>query len=184
MPDETDGKSTQDTATQDEWTPPTREEWEKTQKTIKNKTEEADRLHKKLASASEAEAKKAEDEAKKRGEFESLYNATKAELDSHKAFRQSVEKRWEDEYDGIVKDWSDEDKSLIDPTLTVDKRLDIARKLSKRFAEASQTTERKPGAPTAPAGTRGGPAKPVREMTKEEFDAHIASQLPKVQIAT
>ncbi len=139
------------------YVPPTREEWEAAQRSLKNKTEEADR-HAKKVQAQEAAQKAAEEEAaKKRGEFERLYQteaekakALEAEVGAFRAEQQA-------ELDALLKDMGDEDKALVsDEGIPLVKRLRLARHLKGKTAQGNPPPPGPGGKRAAEAGQFGG----------------------------
>lgn len=159
----------------DDWKPPTREEWEATQRSLQNKTEEADR-HAKKAAKVEADRKAAEEKAlAEQGQYKTLAEQREAELKAereklaaYQAKEAEAVKRATAKLAEVTKDWTPEEKALyLREALPVEERLEIAE---ARNAERKGKggTPRAPGyAPGATDTPNGGYADAIEWATKD-----------------
>ena len=106
---------------------------EQMQKEIESLRKESAKWRTKLRAEEESKAKAAEDEAKKRGEFEQLYTKRDAEAKALEARVSAIEAAQEAEFGELIKDFADDEQELIDASLPIERRLTLARKLAAKL---------------------------------------------------
>lgn len=128
----------------DAYTPPSRDEWEKHRRHVQNLEEEKARRIKKDQDAADL-AKKAEDDAAlKRGEHERLLKEKDALLSEKDQRIAAFEKVQTEQLEELMKGFSEEDKALVPSSLPIDERLRLAQKLQARLNASGPKGSTKP----------------------------------------
>lgn len=148
------------------WTPPTREEWEASQKTIKNKTEEADRHAKKVKAIEDKQAQEA-------GKYEELYTKTKVELDAVTADAATYRSLAEAELGEALKALPPEALALIPEELPIATRLRMAKAAKALLAKSTPvgTVSATGATSTSGSGKFGGYADEI-EWARNDYPAY------------
>lgn len=130
----------------------------------------------KAKEAQDALAAKDAEEAKKRGEWEALYNKSEAEkktmadrVSAYEAKETAAREKATARLAEITKDWPADEKAIyLRESLPVEERLEVAEARNRERAAKTQ--------PKAPGYRPGAePPGPVKRMSREEFERHKAA---------
>ena len=137
------------------------------QKEAKAHAKEAQKLRERLNALEADKTKAAEDDAKKRGEFEQLFTKRDAEAKALEARLSVIETAQEAEFEDLIKDFTAEEKELIDASLPVEKRLTLARKLTAKLRAKETPGMGAGGGREHPKGKYGGYASATELAAKD-----------------